>query len=185
MSYNVLTTREWSLMKQIDWRQTQERAMSDSERIAINACAVKMMGYIAALDWFMMDLKDDLESEGLYRHGIKRMINQWTDKICNEVHSKAFKLLTSVNPDISHHYNVVGDGFRERISSAVYLEGLDKSYSIVINLCRLIEKCNNKIKGDYDFKPVRFVLELPKQLSIIGRKASDLEFIIENAVKVK
>lgn len=185
MDYRVLTSREWSLMKQIDWRQTQERAMSDSERASINACAVKMMGYIAALDWFMIDLKEDLISEGLYRHGIKRMINQWTDKICNEVHTKAFKLLTSVNPNISSHYNIVGDGFRERISSAVYLEGLDKSYSIVINLCRLIEKYNNKIKSDYDFKPVKLVLKLPKQLAIIGKEASDLEFIIENAVKVK
>ena len=184
MSYNVLTMREWSLMRQIDWRQTQDRAMSDSERIAINACAVKMMGYIAALDWFMMDLKDDLEAEGLYRHGIKRMINQWTEKICNEVHTKAFKLLTSVNPDISHHYNVVGDGFRERITSSVALEGLDKSFNIVYNLCNLIEKCNNKIKKDYDFKPVHLVFQLRKQLSILGIVPSDLEFIIENAVKV-
>ena len=184
MNYRVLTSREWSLMRQIDWRQTQERAMSDSERVAINACAVKMMGYIAALDWFMLDLKEDLENAGLYRHGVKRMINHWESKICNEVHSKAFKLLTSVNPEISEHYNRVGDGFRERINSSVALEGLDKSFNVVYNLCNLIEKCNNKIKRDYDFKPVHLVFQLRKQLSILGIVPSDLEFLIENAVKV-
>ena len=40
------------------------------------------------------------------------------------------------------------------------------------------------MKSEYDFKPVKLVLELPKQLAIIGKEASDLGFIIENAVKV-
>lgn len=184
MNYNVLDSRTYSLMRRIDWKQGQDRVLSDSEAKRMNADAVKMMGYIAALDWFMFDLRDDLEACGMYRHGIKRTINIWTDKICGNVHDAAHKLLTRVNPDIGQHYTVVGEGFRDRISSAVMLEGLDKSYSIVINLCRLIEKYNNKIKSEYDFKPVKLVLELPKQLAIIGKEASDLEFIIENAVKV-
>lgn len=184
MNYNVLDSRTYSLMRRIDWRRTQDRVMSDSEAKRMNADAVKMMGYIAALDWFLFDLRDDLEACGMYRHGIKRTINIWTDKICGNVHDAAHKLLTRVNPDIGRHYTVVGEGFRDRISSAVMLEGLDKSYSIVINLCRLIERYNNKIKSDYDFKPVKLVLALPKQLAIIGKEASDLEFIIENAVKV-
>lgn len=184
MNYNVLDSRTYSLMRRIDWRRTQDRVMSDSEAKRMNADAVKMLSYIAALDWFMFYLRDDLEACGMYRHGIKRTINIWTDKICGNVHDAAHKLLTRVNPDIGRHYTVVGEGFRDKISSAVKLEGLDKSYSIVINLCRLIEKYNNKIKSDYDFKPVKLVLELPRQLAIIGKDAFDLEFIIENAVKV-
>lgn len=184
MIYNFLDSRTYSLMRRIDWRQGQYRVMSESETKRMNADAVKMMGYIAALDWFMFDLRDDLEACGMYRHGIKRTINIWTDKICSDVHDAAHKLLTRVNPEVGRHYTVVGEGYRDKIYSAVMLEGLDKSYSIVINLCRLIEKYNNKIKSDYDFKPVKLVLELPRQLSIIGKDAYDLEFIIENAVKV-
>ena len=184
MNNNVLDGRTYSLMKRIDWRQGQDRVMSEDESRRMNADSVRMLSYIAALDWFMFDLRDDLEACGMYRHGIKRTMNIWTDKICRDVHDAAHKLLTRVNPDIGRHYTVVGEGYRDRISSAVKLEGLDKSYSIVINLCRLIEKYNNKIKSDYDFKPVKLVLELPKQLAIIGKEASDLEFIIENAVKV-
>lgn len=184
MNYNVLDSRTYSLMRRIDWRQACERALSDDEAKRMNADAVKMLSYIAALDWFMFDLRDDLESCGMYRHGIKRTMNIWTDRICRDVHDAAHKLLTKVNPDVGRHYTVVGEGFRDRISSAVLLEGLDKSYSIVINLCRLIEKYNDKINSEYDFKPVKLVLELPKHLAMIGKEASDLEFIIENAVKV-
>ena len=184
MIYNVLDSRTYSLMRRIDWRRTQDSVMSYSEAKRMNPDAVKMRSYISALDWFMFDLRDDLEACGMYRHGIKRTMNIWTDRICRDVHDAAHKLLTKVNPDVGRHYTVVGEGFRDRISSAVLLEGLDKSYSIVINLCRLIEKYNDKIKSEYDFKPVKLVLELPKHLAMIGKEASDLEFIIENAVKV-
>lgn len=82
MNNNVLDGRIYSLMKRIDWRQAQDRVMSKDESRRMNADSVRMLSYIAALDWFMFYLRDDLESCGMYRHGIKRTMNIWTDKIC-------------------------------------------------------------------------------------------------------
>lgn len=140
--------------------------------------AVQMLSYIGALDYALYDLEETLTAAGRFRHSTKRLVKQ-SQQLAVSVHAEAYHMLGRINKQASRQYNDKADETFARVSDCILLEGVSKSYNIVMALCRIIEKLNRSLSGRYDFAPARVLYRIPSLLQCIGETDYHVDRIME------
>lgn len=172
-----ITVEEAQLIKRTAWVNSQDREPSEKDVVYVSK-AIRMLTYIATLDSIMYDLIAELESIGLYRQEIKRRVNQAHDMV-REVHDCSHRMLRNISDLAGRQYNDAMEHECDTIGDCILLEAPERSYNIVLALCRLIERYNNEISPRYNFRPANKLSRIPSLLDVIKQKDYYIDDIID------
>lgn len=173
------------LMKRTAWMNIQladsPRLPSDEEK-RITEKAIRMLSYLACLNYAMDDLEADLKQTGQFV-GLVRRCFSVSRRIIIQAHNAAYKMLVSVNSSVGRQYNAAMDDTWQKIESSVLLSSPERGYNIVMALCRLVDRLNREIGHRYYFQPAAAIATIPSKLD--GVKIHDyyIDAIIENNTK--
>ena len=165
------------LMKRTAWRNMQPRKPTAEDEKYVGT-AVKMLTYVACLNYAMCDLEEELRDSGMFRHGVKHAFVR-AQQTVQSVHQRAYDMLGRVSVTAARQYNDALDRTWQQIDGAILLTPPERAYSIVAALCRLIEPANKRLTGRYDFVPARVLYALPRQLAVCGLEDRKIDRIIE------
>lgn len=177
----TISYREALLIKRTAWMNMQPRKpRPEDERFV--PIAVRMLTYIACLNYAMCDLETELEEAGLFRQGVKQSFRTAQENV-QKVHQRAYVMLAEVNTTAGRSYNNEMEQAWRRIDGAVLLAPPERAYNIVVALARLVERMNGELGGRYDFAPAKVLYRIPGLLACTGIEDRKIERIIEIVTK--
>ncbi len=176
-----MTLQEAQLIKRTARVNMQYRKPSEDDKKYIPK-AVRMLTFIAVLNYAMLDLGDELSEAGILRHAVKRRYNMALELV-QKAHSEAYRRFNIINPASARMYNDKMDQTYAVIQSCVMLKSPERSYNIVMALSRMIESLNKFLLARYDFRPARELSKIPGMLSEAGIKDYHIDNIIDINVK--
>ena len=174
------TQQELLLCRRMAWRNMQPHTPRP-EDVKYTADAIRMLNYIAALNYAMLDLEDELSEAGLLRHDTKRRVNQ-TAEMIRKIHEQSWRMLAKISDNATKEYNDCTDWCYRKVEGAVLLQAPERAYNIVVALCRLVEKYNKKISPCYEFYPALPIYKIPSLLECIKLTDYRIDNIIDLAV---
>lgn len=162
--------------------QPQRFRLPTAEEDRQNKEAVILVTLLAALDYFVYDLIDELTDAKLYRLSNKRAVNRAKD-IITQAHAKFYGAMVKYDKGKGiRQYNDAMDKFYAAINECVALTPPERAYNIVVAICRLQMKQNNKLT--YHSYPLsKEVAKIPKMLDGLGIHDYHLDRIIEQRVR--
>lgn len=166
------------------WQQTQPRNYrnpSPNEEI-LNKEAVLMLTLIAALDYCIYDLIEEMEEVGKYRHGNKKNINKAKDLILH-AHDLFYRNMLGIDSKGVKQYNIASEKIYTAIQECVSLDAPERAYNIVVALCRLQFRQHEKLGLRYSYKPSVECAKIPAMLEGLGIHDYNLDNIIERRVR--
>lgn len=166
------------------WQQTQPRNYhnpSPNEEI-LNKEAVLMLTLIAALDYCIYDLIEEMEEVGKYRHAMKRNINKAKDLILH-AHDLFYRNMLSFDNKGVKQYNIASEKIYTAIQECVSLNAPERAYNIIVALIRLQSKQREKLGARYHYKPSEALEKIPAMLEDLGIHDYNLDNIIEMRVR--
>lgn len=140
--------------------------------------AVRMLLYVACLNYAMLDLETALVDTGRLRLLTKHRFNQ-AQRLVAGTHGTAYDMLQRAAPIAARQYNDRMDVMYHTIKDCVLLSEPEHSYNVVVALCRLVSQLNERLTGRYDFAPARPLARIPSLLDCIGISDHRLDNIIE------
>ena len=126
----------------------------------------------------MLDLESELTASGLFRHETKRRYTQARTLVA-QAHGIAWSMLRKIDDRAARQYNDKTDEAYRTISGCILLEAPQRSYNIVLSLCRIISSLNGRISGRYDFNPAKPLVRIPALLECTGIEDYRIDEIIE------
>lgn len=166
------------------WQQTQPRNYhnpSPNEEI-LNKEAVLMLTLIAALDYCIYDLIEEMEEVGKYRHAMKHNINKAKDLILH-AHDLFYRNMLSFDNKGVKQYNIASEKIYTAIQECVSLDAPERAYNIIVALIRLQSKQREKLGARYYYKPSEALEKIPAMLEDLGIHDYNLDNIIEMRVR--
>lgn len=176
----VQTQQELLLCRRMAWRDMQPHKPRP-EDVKYTADAIRMLNYIAALNYAMLDPEEELTAAGLFRQDVKRRVNQ-VSEIVRGIHERSWRMLATISDNATREYNDCTDWCYRKVQGAVLLEAPERAYNIVVALCRLVEKYNKKISPCYLFHPALPIYRIPSILECIKLTDYHIDNIIDMAV---
>lgn len=166
------------------WQQMQPRNYrnpSANEEI-LNKEAILMLTLIAALDYVIYDLIDEMEAMGKYRHGNKRNINKAKDLILH-AHDLFYRNMMSFDGKGIKQYNIASEMVYKAVNDCVLLPTPERAYNILVACIRLQSKQRLKLGQRYCYKPSVELDKIPAMLEGLGIHDYNLDNIIEMRVR--
>ena len=165
------------------WQNCQPKPfhLPDSVEEKQNYEAVIWMTLLAALDYFIYDLIEEMEDAGKYRHANKRNINRARDIIL-KAHNTFYKRIFNYDFGGCKQYNDAMDVYYKAINNCIALEAPERAYNIVVAICRLQAKQRGKMIA-HSFAPSLEVDKVPQMLEGLGIHDYHLDNIIEQRVR--
>ena len=180
---NHIPFRQAQLMKRMAWSNIQrlekKRDLSKEEEDRLNDRAVRMLNFVACLNFAMIDLETDLKMAGKLKNEKQRRYFYMARRIAGEAHQTAYKILISVDSEVGCEYNKAFDYTWSKIEECVLLEGAERSYSIVCALCRLIGSLNKELGRRYYIAPAVPIARIPNIMDVQGIEDKKVDRIID------
>ena len=176
----VQTQQELLLCRRMVWHNMQPHTPRP-EDVKYTADAIRMLNYIATLNYAMLDLEEELTAAGLFRQDVKRRVNQ-VSEIVRSIHERSWRMLAKISDKATREYNDYMDWCYRKVQGAVLLKSPERAYNIVVALCRLVEKYNNKISPCYKYHPALPIYRIPALLECIKLTDYRIDNIIDMAV---
>ena len=167
------------LMKHTAWMNTRlsERGPRPEDERYV-PLAVRMLTLVGCLNYAMLDLESELTASGLFRHETKCRYTQARTLVA-QAHGIAWSMLRKIDARAARQYNAKTDEADRGISDCILLEAPQRSYNIVLSLCRIISSLNGRISGRYNFNPAKPLVRIPALLECIGIEDCKIDGIIE------
>ena len=174
-----LPYRQAMLIKHTAWMNTRLLARGprpDDERYV--PLAVRMLTLVGCLNFAILDLESELTASGLFRQETKSRYTQ-AQTLVLQAHGIAWSMLRKIDDRAARQYNDKTDEAYRTISGCILLEAPQRSYNIVLSLCRIISSLNGRISGRYDFNPDKPLVRIPALLECTGIEDCKIDGIIE------
>ena len=181
---NEKVAKSATLVRRIIENQEKPRLPKSEQDRIDNDNAVKMITLVACLNYAMVDLGSDLEDAGLMKQNIKRNYNIAYRKVV-DIHRAFDTMVSKVNKLAGKRYMYLMDKNDQAIHEHIYLQGVERSYNVVMALCRLINIYYNKIRGRYLYRPLVGIDYVMNMLNFPDIPKHDLDFIIDKAVSIE
>jgi hypothetical protein len=178
------TLRESTLIRQMAWRTIQnfDRPMTKEEREVYGERGKKLVVYIACINDALLDLEDELESVGKFRHDVKRRVKQ-AQEIAMKAHETMYKALDHIeNSNAGKWYNERYETSANEIRENVFLDAPDKAYSTTMALLRLVKKLNDSL-GRFVNRPSESLEAIEKLIKDIPATDRHIDGLIDNHIK--
>ena len=166
------------------WQQGQPRNYRNpthSEEM-LNKEAVLMLTLIAALDYCIYDLIEEMEAVGKYRHANKKNINKAKDLILH-AHDLFYRNMLEIDNKGVKQYNIASEAVYNAVQECVCLRAPERAYNIIMALIRLQSKQREKLGSRYHYKPSVALEKIPAMLEGLGIHDYSLDNIIEMRVR--
>ena len=175
-------SRELSYMTA--WQQTQPEAYRNPsvDEEQLNKEAVLMLTLIAALDYCIYDLIDEMENVGKYRHANKHNINKAKALILH-AHDLFYRNMLGIDTKGVKQYNIASESVYSAIQECVSLKAPERAYNITVALIRLQSKQRAKLGKRYFYQPSAELDKIPQMLEGLGIHDYNLDNIIEMRVR--
>lgn len=175
-------SRELSYMTA--WQQTQPEAYRNPsvDEEQLNKEAVLMLTLIAALDYCIYDLIDEMENVGKYRHANKHNINKAKALILH-AHDLFYRNMLGIDTKGVKQYNIASESVYSAIQKCVSLKAPERAYNITVALIRLQSKQRAKLGKRYFYQPSAELDKIPQMLEGLGIHDYNLDNIIEMRVR--
>ena len=166
------------------WQQSQPETYRNPtpNEAQLNKEAVLMLTLIAALDFAIYDLIEEMESVGKYRHANKRSINRAKDLILY-AHDKFYRNMSGLDSNGLKQYNIASEKVYNAIQECVAIQAPERAYNIVVALCRLQGAQRLKLGQRYAYPPSIECDKIPQMLESLGIHDYNLDNIIERRVR--
>lgn len=166
------------------WQQIQPRNYRNPtpNEEALNKEAVLMLTLIAALDYCIYDLIEEMGGIGKYRYGCKNNINKAKDLIL-QAHDLFYRNMLGIDSKGVKQYNIASEQVYEAVQGCVYLRAPERAYNIIVALIRLQSKQREKLGTRYHYKPSAELDKIPQMLECLGIHDYNLDNIIEMRVR--
>lgn len=166
------------------WQQVQPRNYRNPtpNEEMLNKEAVLMLTLIAALDYCIYDLIEEMEAVGKYRHGNKKNINKAKELILH-AHDLFYRNMLQLDNKGVKQYNIAGEAVYNAVQECVYLRAPERAYNIIMALIRLQSKQREKFGSRYHYKPSVALEKIPAMLEGLGIHDYSLDNIIEMRVR--
>lgn len=166
------------------WKQVQPRNYRNPtpNEEMLNKEAVLMLTLIAALDYCIYDLIEEMEEVGKYRHAMKRNINKAKDLILH-AHDLFYRNMLGIDSKGVKQYNIASEAVYNAVQECVYLRAPERAYNIIMALVRLQAKQREKLGSRYHYKPSVALEKIPAMLEGLGIHDYSLDNIIERRVR--
>lgn len=166
------------------WQQVQPRNYCNPtpNEEMLNKEAVLMLTLIAALDYCIYDLIEEMEEVGKYRHAMKRNINKAKDLILH-AHDLFYRNMLGIDSKGVKQYNIASEQVYEAVQGCVYLRTPERAYNIIMALVRLQAKQREKLGSRYHYKPSAELDKIPAMFECLGIHDYNLDNIIEMRVR--
>ena len=166
------------------WQQVQPRNYRNPtpNEEMLNKEAILMLTLIAALDYVIYDLIEEMEAIGKYRHGNKKNINKAKDLILH-AHDLFYRNMMSFDSKGVKQYNIASEMVYGAINDCVSLEAPERAYNILMACIRLQSKQRGKLGSRYHYKPSVEMDKIPTMLEGLGIHDYNLDNIIEMRVR--
>ena len=181
---NEKVAKKAVLVRRIIEKQGEPRIPKTEQDRIDNNNAVKMITLVACLNYAMVDLGTDLEDAGLMKQNIKRNYNIAYRKVV-DIHRAFDTMVSKVNKLAGKRYTYLMDKNDQAINEHICLQGLERSYNVVMALCRLINAYYDKIRGRYLYRPLVGIDYVMNMLNFPDIPKHDLDFIIDRAVSIE
>ena len=166
------------------WQQVQPRNYRNPtpNEEMLNKEAVLMLTLIAALDYCIYDLIEEMEEVGKYRHAMKRNINKAKDLILY-AHDLFYRNMLGIDSKGVKQYNIASEAVYNAVQECVYLRAPERAYNIIMALIRLQSIQREKLGARYHYKPSVALEKIPAMLEGLGIHDYNLDNIIERRVR--
>ena len=166
------------------WQQIQPRNYRNPtpNEEMLNKEAVLMLTLIAALDYCIYDLIEEMEAVGKYRHANKKNINKAKDLILH-AHDLFYRNMLEIDNKGVKQYNIASEAVYNAVQECVYLRAPERAYNIIMALIRLQSKQREKLGSRYHYKPSVALEKIPAMLEGLGIHDYSLDNIIEMRVR--
>lgn len=166
------------------WQQIQPKPYHNPSprEDDLNKEAEIMVTLIAALDYFIYDLIDEMTDAGKYRQANKRNINRANDLI-RHAHEVFYKKIYNIDFKGCKAYNEAMETFYAAINDCVALEAPERAYNIIVAMCRLQAKQRAKLGDKYYYAPSEQLDKIPSMLDGLGVKDYHLDSIIDKRIR--
>lgn len=166
------------------WQQVQPRNYRNPtpNEEMLNKEAVLMLTLIAALDYCIYDLIEEMEEVGKYRHANKKNINKAKDLIPH-AHDLFYRNMLGIDSKGVKQYNIASEAVYNAVQECVYLRAPERAYNIIMALVRLQAKQREKLGARYHYKPSVALEKIPAMLEGLGIHDYNLDNIIERSVR--
>lgn len=165
------------LIKRTAWRNMQSRAPRKEDEKYVPT-AIRMLTYIACLNYAMCDMEEELSDAGLLRHSVKYNFRTAQTQV-QQVHQQAYEMLGKASVQAAREYNDKLEEAWQVIDESVALQAPERAANIVFALCRLIKRLNGELSGHYDFAPARVLYRIPTLIECTRIRDHRIENIIE------
>lgn len=178
----------WHKVKELDymshWMRVQPRNYRNPtpNEEMLNKEAVLMLTLIAALDYCIYDLIEEMEEVGKYRHGNKKNINKAKELILH-AHDLFYRNMLGIDNKGVKQYNIASEAVYNAVQECVYLRAPERAYNIIMALIRLQSKQREKLGSRYHYKPSVALEKIPAMLEGLGIHDYNLDNIIEMRVR--
>lgn len=183
MENNKITFRQAQLIKRMAWsnikRLEKKSDTPTEEEKRLSLRAVRMLTFVACLNYAMIDLETDLKMAGKLQNPKQRRYFYMAKRIAGDAHQTAYKMLVSVHTNVGYEYNKALDVAWAMIDDAVLLQGVERSYGIVCALCRLIGSLNKELGHRYYFAPAEPIARIPYIMDVQGIEDREIDRIID------
>lgn len=183
MENNKIPFRQAQLMKRMAWsnikRLEKKSDTPTEEEKRLNERAVRMLTFVACLNYAMIDLETDLKMAGKLQNQKQRRYFYMAWRIAGDAHQRAYKMLVSANEKVGYEYNKALDETWAKIEDSVLLQGVERSYGIVCALCRLIGSLNKELGHRYYFAPAEPIARIPHIMDVQGIDDKGIDRIID------
>lgn len=175
-------SRELSYMTA--WQQTQPEAYRNPsvDEAQLNKEAVLMLTLIAALDYCIYDLIDEMENVGKYRHANKHNINKAKALILH-AHDLFYRNMLGIDTKGVKQYNIASESVYSAIQECVSLKAPERAFNITVALIRLQSKQRAKLGQRYFYQPSAELDKIPQMLEGLGIHDYNLDNIIDLRVR--
>ena len=166
------------------WQQIQPRNYRNPtpNEEMLNKEAVLMLTLIAALDYCIYDLIEEMEEVGKYRHAMKRNINKAKDLILH-AHDLFYRNMLGIDSKGVKQYNIASEAVYNAVQECVYLRAPERAYNIIMALIRLQSMQREKLGARYHYKPSVALEKIPAMLEGLNIHDYNLDNIIEMRVR--
>lgn len=148
----------------------------------LNKEAILMLTLIAALDYCIYDLIDEMEVVGKYRHANKRNINKAKELIL-KAHDVFYRNMLAYDNNGVKQYNIASELVYKAINECIALEPPVRAYNIIVACIRLQCKQRAKLGARYLYKPSIQLDKIPAMLDPLNIEDFHLDNIIEMRVR--
>lgn len=158
-------------------------APTDEEVAKFKVPTEELLLLFAALDIAITDVAQEFDSAGLYRHAVKRELNE-IERIVLTTYKALYNKLQTVEKEITRKaYDYWLVRVSDAIDDSILLTPPRRSYNIAVALARLIVKRNDSL-GRFivaEAHPIRHVVTRLERINVV--QDHHIDFIIERTIK--